>query len=133
MLHPDKTTASLDTIDPAAIEKRKVASPSDLGYNMVRTIMISADERRLLSVVLWDTDVAGIDKERDGYAIIERVMMYGGPEQVRWMVREYLPQEMAQVVRTSYNLDPKTAEYWAFYFHIPIEEVRCFSKPSPLR
>ncbi len=84
---------------------------------------------KLLSPLLWDTDCSTVDLQKDRYAIIERILVYGRPEHVRWMNAQYSTDDLIDVVRTSRNIDKKTASYWAIHFNIPIRETRCFSTP----
>jgi hypothetical protein len=83
--------------------------------------------RRLLSPLLWDTDSTKLDLERDKFAIIERVMIYGRPEHIRWMNARYPEDDLAQVVKVSRNIDKKTANYWCIHLKIPLRTTRCFS------
>ena len=84
---------------------------------------------RMLSPLLWDTDYTRLDLQKDKFAIIERIMVYGRPEHIRWMNAQYTEEDLIDVVKTSRNMDKKTANYWAIHFHVPISAVRCFSTP----
>jgi hypothetical protein len=76
--------------------------------------------------------VTNLDLERDKFAIIERALMHGREEHIRWVHNRYSPEDITGVVRLSSNLDERTANYWSIRLHIPREEVRCFSKPSAI-
>jgi len=87
---------------------------------------------RMLSEIIWDADYRSIDLERDKFPIIERALMYGREEHIRWVYRQYSEQDIAHVVRLSSNIDRRTASYWSIRLQIPQEEIRCFSKSSAL-
>jgi hypothetical protein len=87
---------------------------------------------RILSEIIWDAEVTNLDLERDKFAIIERALMYGREEHIRWVHKHYSLEDIASVVRLSSNLDARTANYWSIRLHIPREEVKCFSKSSAI-
>ena len=84
---------------------------------------------KLIAPLLWDADCSKVDLSRDKQAIIERVLVYGRPEHIRWMNGCFTEEDIIGVVTASRNIDKKTASYWALHFHISPEKVRCFSKP----
>lgn len=84
---------------------------------------------RLLSPLLWDTDSTKLDLQRDKFAIIERIMVYGRPEHIRWMNARYPKDDLVEVVKASRNIDKKTANYWCIHLKIPLRMTRCFSTP----
>jgi hypothetical protein len=84
-------------------------------------------EIRLLSDLLWDTDPAHIDTEMHWYPLIERVLVFGRSTHLAWLLERFGLEALGQVVRTSRNLDRKTARYWSVRLAIPEKEVRCFS------
>ncbi len=89
------------------------------------------DDLQFLKPVLWDVDLGSIDLARHRKFIIERVLKFGVPADVCWLLSMYSSSEIIEVVKTSRNLDRKTANFWAVHFAIPFEEVRCLNMPSP--
>jgi hypothetical protein len=79
--------------------------------------------------LLWDVDRNTLDPQKHKQFIIERVLKFGAPKEVRWLLQEYTGAEIIQVVKTSRNLDRKTANFWAIHYGIPVEEVRCLNTP----
>lgn len=80
--------------------------------------------------LFWDVVPASINPDKYRKFIIERVLRYGFPEDVQIVLNGYDSNSIKEVIRTSCNLDRKTANYWAIHFNIPREEIRCFSMPS---
>jgi hypothetical protein len=87
---------------------------------------------RFLKPYFWDTDHAKVNARRHAVYIIERVLEYGDDRAIRWLQKNYSPEQIARVVRTSRVLSPNTANLWGLLLHIPRHEIRCFSKPSLL-
>ncbi len=82
--------------------------------------MLSDNDKLLLSSLLWDTDVEKIDLLKDKHAIIERILMYGRPEHIEWMLERYTEKDLKNVVKKSKNLDNKTLNYWAIRLNISL-------------
>jgi hypothetical protein len=89
---------------------------------------LSGESLRLIGPLLWDTDHAKIDLGRDKRAIMERILVYGRPEHIRWMNAQYTQEEIAAVVSSSRNIDGRTANHRSIHFCIPKANIRCFSK-----
>lgn len=82
--------------------------------------------------LFWDTDAEALEVEKSRFAIIERLLRFGRPRHIRWLMKVYPPGVIAQVVRESVNLDRRTAHYWTIRLGILVEEVRCLKKSSHL-
>jgi len=78
-----------------------------------------------ISHLLWDVDLASLDLERQKTFIIARVLKFGTPREIRWLLAHFGDADIIATVRTSAALDRKTATFWAIHFGIPLEEVRC--------
>ena len=79
--------------------------------------------------LLWDVDPRTIDLQKHKKFIIERVLKFGTPMEVRWLLEKYTGADIIQVVKSSRNLDRKTANYWSIHYGIPREEIRCLNTP----
>ncbi len=79
-----------------------------------------------IKVVLWDVDIKELDLKKHWFFIIERIMVYGNENDVRWMLATFSKEQLIEVVKKSRNLDRKTANFWALWFGIDKEEIRCF-------
>jgi len=80
--------------------------------------------------LLWDVDTGSIDPVSHRQFVIERTLRYGFPEDIKLLMSCYDNSSIIEAVRSSRNLDRKTANFWAIHFDIPREEIRCFSTPS---
>ena len=80
-----------------------------------------------LRPIFWDTDFDRLRVPGHERYIIERVLEYGDVPEVRWMMRRFSCEQIAQVLRQSRRLSPKSAHFWSFILNVPTEEVRCLS------
>ncbi len=76
----------------------------------------------------WDVDVKCLDTMKNKKFIIERLLQFGRPEQIKWMLARYSDREIIEVVKSSRTIDKKTAHYWALHYHILPKEVLCLSR-----
>lgn len=80
-----------------------------------------------LRPLFWDTDFDQLRVEGHERYVIERVLEYGDVPEVRWMMRRFSPEQIAETLRRSRRLSSKSAHFWAFILDVPPEEVRCLS------
>lgn len=85
------------------------------------------DEANFKSL-FWDRDINKIDLKKNKEFIIERILKYGRPEQVLWLLEAYTEEAIVEVVKKSKNIDKKTANYWAVHFRISKKEILCFNR-----
>ena len=76
----------------------------------------------------WDVDLAQLDIEKHSRFIIERILERGRLEAVRWMEETFSPLQIKQVIKTSKNLSPRSANFWSFIFHLPKNQILCLKK-----
>ncbi|MBI4603612.1 MAG: hypothetical protein HY721_16795 [Planctomycetes bacterium] len=80
----------------------------------------------------WEVDFERLDlAERKAY-ILERVLEHGDDPAIRWLLRSFSDEDIAEAVRTSRALSPNTAHLWALALKIPLEDIACISRPSPI-
>lgn len=79
-----------------------------------------------IKMVLWDVDTEELDLKKHWFFVIERIMDYGNENDVQWMLGTFSKEQLIEVVKKSRNLNRKTANFWALWFGIDIEEIRCF-------
>jgi hypothetical protein len=79
--------------------------------------------------LFWDVEPLTIDPEKHSTFIIERILRFGLPEDVRVMLEQYSEATVRGVVTSSRRIDRKTANFWAIHLGIPREGIACFSTP----
>lgn len=79
--------------------------------------------------LFWDVDPSTLDPFKHSTFIIERILRFGLPEDVRAMLEQYSEVTVRAVITRSRHIDRKTAAFWAVHLNIPREEIACFSTP----
>jgi predicted solute-binding protein len=85
--------------------------------------------------LFWDVDKESVDIEKHWSFIISRIMDYGNCRDIQWMKQTYTDDQIKEVVCKRKGLSKKSAYFWAAYYKIPKEEVRCLQEffPKELR
>lgn len=86
------------------------------------------NDKAIIKNLLWDVDIEKIDLQKNSVFIVERILKYGLPEQVNWLLDNYTEQCIVEVVKISKNIDKKTANYWAIHFQIPRKDILCLKR-----
>ena len=91
---------------------------------------MTEEEKKLLKPVLWDTAIETVDLKIHKRSIIERIMVFGTAELVRWMLKNYSGEEIIAVIKKSKSLDVKTANFWAVHYNINKTDILCLNRQS---
>ena len=86
-----------------------------------------------VKMVLWDVDTEELDLKKHWFFAIERIMVYGNENDVQWMLGTFSKERLIEVVKKSRNLNRKTANFWALWFGIDREDIRCFKNTFIIR
>ena len=81
--------------------------------------------------LFWDVDKESVDIEQHCSYIISRIVDYGNPHDVKWMKKTYNDEEIKEVICKRKGLSKKSGYFWAAYYKIPEEEIRCIQKSYP--
>lgn len=79
--------------------------------------------------LFWDVDRAKLDINLHKNFIIERVLRYGLTEDVLLLLKTYSEEDLVKTIKSSKNIDRKTANYWALHLNIKKEDVLCLNRP----
>ncbi|MDI6603485.1 MAG: hypothetical protein QME57_05300 [Patescibacteria group bacterium] len=90
---------------------------------------ISSSIKRLF----WDVDKESVDIERHRSYIISRIIDYGNHHDVNWMKKVYTEEEIKEVIYKKRGISRKSAYFWAAYYKIPKEKIRCLQESFPKR
>lgn len=81
---------------------------------------LPAQVRRLF----WDTDPAMVDLRRNQDAVIERVLEFGGLQDVRWIQTRYPGSAIAHVLVSSKGLSERSRAFWKLWFLLEQTDAR---------
>ncbi len=86
--------------------------------------------RNILNIAefFWDVDIRSLDTVKNKKFIIERLLRYGRPEQIKWMLARYSDSEIIEVVKSSRTIDKKTAHYRALHYPILPNKIVCLNR-----
>ncbi len=87
-------------------------------------------EKDMLSEVMWDINFDTLIFKQHKLFIIERIMQFGRHEHVKWMLEKFSDKDIIETLKSSNNIDSKTANFWSLYYKIPKNEIVCFRKSS---
>ena|SRR3989338_2634518 len=76
----------------------------------------------------WDIDIKTLSLTRNATFIIERLLEYGNERANKWVLHQYSKREIYNVIINSRRLSARSANFWAYVFEIPVEEILCLSK-----
>jgi hypothetical protein len=79
--------------------------------------------------LFWDTDRKAVDLRTHRVYVIHRIMDYGDPGDVRWMLTMYSPVEIIEVLKKRRGLSRKSGSFWGNHFHISKDEIACLQGP----
>lgn len=78
--------------------------------------------------LFWDADINSIDLEKHQKYITERVLCRGSLEDFKLLLSIYGKDQVKKNVKSSNNLDKKTLSFCRSFFHIPIEDFKCYKR-----
>ncbi len=73
--------------------------------------------------LFWDINVETFDPLEYPEYTISRVLEFGDEEAAIWIKGLFLESEIKKVIRSDKRLSPKSANFWAIIFGIPIGEI----------
>ena len=91
---------------------------------------MTEEEKKLLKPLVWDASIESVDLKKHKRWLISRIMVFGMPEHVRWMLKNFNEEDIKETVMKSKTLDVKTANFWSIHFNIDKSKVLCLNKPS---
>ncbi len=78
--------------------------------------------------LFWDTDISKVDVFRSKSHIIQRVLVRGGMQDIKKLMKLYSKEDIIEAVKKSRELDKLTHNFCSNYFHIPKEEMHAPSE-----
>src|SRR3989304_10162440 len=84
---------------------------------------------RFLHQFFWDVIPTQIDLGEHPEYVIARLLEHGDLIAIRWLLRTYTKEEIAEVVKQSRQLSRKSANFWRLQLAIPKSEVYALNRP----
>lgn len=80
--------------------------------------------------LFWDVNPEKLDAEKDAQFIIGRVLDFGDLNEWKLLKRLYEEKKIVDAAKQHIFSDPRSANFWASIFSIPINQMRCTRNPS---
>jgi len=88
---------------------------------------------KFLNHYFWDINTRDLDPAEHADYVIKRIMEYGNPRAVLWMLDAFPKPKMIRVLSQSRGLSPQSANFWACYFGVSRRRVLCLKKSYSAR
>lgn len=82
-----------------------------------------------LKKYFWDVDFDQLSFEKSKTFILKRVLDRGDDRAIKWLLQHYTKADLKELLLTSRDLSPKTANFWSDYLQIDHTKVPCLQKP----
>ncbi len=76
----------------------------------------------------WDVNPEKLEKRKDYYFIVERLLEYADDRTIRWLLKNFSDDAIIKVVKKSRKLSPKTICFWQNYYSLKEEEILCLKE-----
>lgn len=81
----------------------------------------------------WDVSFEKLEKEKDAFFVIKRVLDRGKTRDIRWIINTYGIDAIKQVILKTRDLARPTGNFWADILGLNKNKVPCLQKPySPI-
>ncbi|MGQ9490985.1 MAG: DUF6922 domain-containing protein [Anaerolineae bacterium] len=71
----------------------------------------------------WDIDPTTLNVDDYRTYVIERLLEYGDPPSIKWMLAIFPRETIVSVLQTSHRLSALSANFWALYFDVDKKTV----------
>ena|SRR3989344_4626200 len=78
----------------------------------------------------WDTDIKNIDPKKHSKYIIARLLDKGDRRAIRYVINNFSKETIAKTIKTSRDLSPRSANFWATLFNIDKKGVARLQRVS---
>jgi len=101
------------SLTPAPPRKQNRFRPSNRAYLFDVTVWYNG-RMKLRQSLVWDSTPENIDLKKNARYVIERVLDFGDPSEVRWLFRQYSKERIKQVMNLPrVQLSPKSKALWS--------------------
>jgi hypothetical protein len=78
----------------------------------------------------WDIDFSKLDAKKNPEYIAARLLESGDIPALRWLFKTIPHTVLLETAQTSRTLSPKSGNFWASYFGIPVKKMQCLKTSS---
>ena len=81
-----------------------------------------------LRSLFWDIDFEKFKPQKWPKYTIERILELGREDALRWMMKNFTEDQIKESLKNSRQLTARSANFWALYYDIPKEDIRCLTE-----
>lgn len=84
----------------------------------------------LNKTLFWDVNFKNLDKEKNAFFIIERVLNYGDENDYKELRKIYKLLKIKKIAKEINYINKKNINFWSIVFNIPLKSFKCTKKFS---
>ena len=77
----------------------------------------------------WDIEAQKLNPQKRPQYVIQRLLEMGDVKAIRWARKNFSQREIIATIKQRRGFSPKTVGFWALFFNIPRQKVKCLQKP----
>lgn len=83
---------------------------------------------KYLAPYFWDVEFNKLDPNKSKKFIITRLLELGNQRTLKWLINNYNLKIFRQVLQTTRELSPRSANFWVIYFNFDKKKIKCLQK-----
>ena len=83
---------------------------------------------KYLHYLFWDINVESVNPLEYPQYTISRVLEFGDEHGLAWIKETFSEEQIKSVIKSERRLSPKSANFWALVYNIPLCEVTVLNK-----
>ncbi|OIP57466.1 MAG: hypothetical protein COX79_00520 [Candidatus Levybacteria bacterium CG_4_10_14_0_2_um_filter_36_16] len=84
---------------------------------------------QFLRPYFWDVKFEDINIAKNPQFVLKRIIDRGDTKSLFWALTKFSLEDIRNIITTSRDLSPRTANFWAFVMGINPKQVPCLQKP----
>jgi hypothetical protein len=85
-----------------------------------------------LNALFWDINIQKFNPFDYPVYTIARILEFGDEEAFGWLKSNFSEETIKNVIKSNRQLSPRSANFWAVIFNVPINKVFSLNKLSDL-
>ena len=77
----------------------------------------------------WDIDATKLNPQKKPQYVIQRLLEMGNLKAIHWLRKNFSKRQIVTTIKERRGFTPKTVGFWASFFNIPRQKVKCLQKP----
>lgn len=82
-----------------------------------------------LKKYFWDIDFKKLNPDKSKTFVLKRLLDRGDDKALKWLFKYCTKKDIKQLLLTTRDLSPKTANFWANFLNIDTKKMPCLQKP----